>query len=145
MTHDPHRQSIVFGTQSEALLGFSRAVRVGSHIHVSGTTASPPSEPDDWTPADEARAVADRIIGLLAQAGAEPVDVVRTRIYVTDMAIFPDVAQVHGDVFGAAAPATTVVQVLALADPRLRIEIEAEAYVPMDGHERGRNRGSDIS
>lgn len=113
----------------EPVAGYSRAVVVGSTVHVAGTA---PIAPDGSpTPADaygQARLCLSIIAGALAQAGASVEDVVRTRIFITDPADFEEVARAHGEVFADIRPATTCV-ITGLLDPTWRVEIEAEAVV----------------
>lgn len=111
-------------------MGYSRAVRVGSMVFVSGTTAAAGDGPvggDDA--AAQTREVLARIEAALDQAGATLADVVRTRIYLTSMADFEAVGGVHGAVFGDIRPATTAVQVGSLAAPWLLVEIDADAVI----------------
>lgn len=112
-------------------MGYSRAVRVGPLVHVTGTTATDAAgeivaEGDVYGQA--AQAIAN-IAAALAQAGARLEDVVRTRIYVTDIARWEDVARAHREAFGSIMPATTMVEVSRLIDPRMLVEIEADAVV----------------
>jgi enamine deaminase RidA (YjgF/YER057c/UK114 family) len=112
------------GTEFEATVGYSRAVRVGPYVAVSGTTAFEAS--DDV--GAQTREVLCRIEAALTKAGAALDDVVRTRIYVTDIARWREVAAVHADIFGEIRPAATMVEVAALITPGLLVEIEADAY-----------------
>jgi enamine deaminase RidA (YjgF/YER057c/UK114 family) len=113
----------------ERTIGYSRAVRVGDHVHVSGTApvmadgSDPPADPYG-----QARRCLEIILAALAEAGATAADVVRTRIYVTDAASIEEVGRAHGEVFGEIRPATTGV-VVQLLDPRWLVEIEADAIV----------------
>ena len=113
----------------ERTIGYSRAVRIGDHIHVSGTApvmpggADPPADPYD-----QAQRCLEIIVQALAEAGATARDVVRTRIYVTDAAYIEPVGRAHGEVFGEIRPATTGV-VVQLLDPRWLVEIEAYAVL----------------
>lgn len=113
----------------EPVAGYSRAVAVGSTVHVAGTA---PIAPDGAaTPEgayEQAKLCLSIIAGALAQAGASVEDVVRTRLFITDAAYFEDVARAHGEVFADIRPATTCV-VTGLLDPAWRVEIEAEAVV----------------
>ena len=111
------------GTAWESLVGYSRVVRSGRHVWVSGCTA-----PGD-TPADQARGALRVVLDALAKVGARPEHVVRTRIYVTDIARWEEVARAHGEVFRDIRPATSMVEVSRLIDPEMLVEIEAEAVV----------------
>lgn len=113
----------------ESAVGYSRAVRVGPHVAVAGTTGTGPA----GDVAAQARDALRRIEIALHQAGAALTDVVRTRIYVTDIARWREVGAVHAEVFGAIRPAATMVQVAALITPELLVEIEADAYVATGG------------
>src|SRR5437660_12715259 len=118
------------GTEFEAAVGYSRAVRVGPYIAVSGTTASG-SAGDIGA---QTREALRRIEGALTEAGAALADVVRTRIYVTDIEGWRTVAAAHAEVFGEIRPAATMVEVAALIEPGLLVEIEADAYSPSAGN-----------
>ena len=112
------------GTEFESTVGYSRAVRVGPLVAVSGTTARPAS----GDIGEQTRDALRRIEVALVEAGAALSDVVRTRIYVTDISRWRDVAAVHAEVFGQIRPAATMVEVAALIAPGLLVEIEADAY-----------------
>jgi enamine deaminase RidA (YjgF/YER057c/UK114 family) len=114
------------GTEFEAAVGYSRAVRVGPCVAVAGTTAFGAS----GDIGAQTREVLRRIEIALTEAGAALGDVVRTRIYVTDIARWREVAAVHAEVFGEIRPAATMVEVAALIEPALLVEIEADAYSP---------------
>lgn len=115
----------------EPVVGYSRAVRVGRLLYVSGTTAALPDGGvvggDDV--AEQARESLHRIEAVLTRAGAGLADVVRTRVYVTDIDRWEAVGRVHGEFFGDVRPASTMVEVSRLIAPRLLVEIEAEAVV----------------
>ena len=111
------------GSDYESAVGYSRAVRVGAHVAVAGTTGSG----DDI--AAQTRDALRRIEAALTQAGATLADVVRTRMYVTDIARWREVAEVHAEVFGEIRPVATMVEVSALIAPELLVEIEADAYL----------------
>ncbi|WP_307787580.1 RidA family protein [Mycolicibacterium sp. S2-37] len=117
------RINVCSDSEYEALVGYSRAVRVGSHVAVAGTTGSGADV------AAQARDALRRIDVALQEVGASLSDVVRTRIYVTDISRWREVGAVHAEVFGDVRPVTAMVQVAALISPELTVEIEADAYV----------------
>lgn len=117
------RQNISSGSEWEPKIGYSRAVRIGNHVAVSGTTGQ------GETVADQTRSALTTIENALTEAGASLNDVVRTRIYLRDVTQWQDVAAVHGAVFGSIRPATTLLGVSALIDDALFVEIEADAIV----------------
>lgn len=120
-----NRTQVSSGSEFETAVGYSRAVRVGPHVWVAGTTGSGPA----GDVAAQTREALRRIAIALEQAGAALADVVRTRIYVTDISRWREVAAVHAEVFGAIRPVATMVQASALIAPELLVEIEADAYV----------------
>jgi enamine deaminase RidA (YjgF/YER057c/UK114 family) len=124
------RELVSSGSPYEPTIGFSRAVRVGNHVWVSGTAPVWPDGSCDPDPAAQTRRCLEIVTAALAEAGATPADVVRTRMYVTDAAHTDAVGAAHGEVFGAIRPASTMVLVAGLLDERWVIELEAEAVLP---------------
>ena len=111
-------------------VGYSRAVRAGNQIHVSGTAAVMPNgEPPPPDAYSQARRCLEIILGALEELGAGPEDVVRTRVYITSAEHWEGVGRAHGEVFGEIRPASAMLVITALLDPRFLVEIEADAVV----------------
>jgi enamine deaminase RidA (YjgF/YER057c/UK114 family) len=126
------RQRVSSGSPFEKQIGFSRAVRVGRHVFVSGTAPVWPDGSCDPDAGVQARRCLEIIVAALAEAGATVADVVRTRTFLTDTADAGVIGAAHGEVLGEVRPASTMVAVAALLDPRWKLEIEAEALVDGD-------------
>jgi enamine deaminase RidA (YjgF/YER057c/UK114 family) len=129
--HHEHRRHVSTGTPYEATVGYSRAVRVGNIVHVAGTTAIDESGavvgPGDAY--RQASYALSKIEAALAVLGATIGDVVRTRMYVTDIGDWEGIARAHGERFADVRPAATMVEVRRLIDPAMLVEIEVEAIV----------------
>jgi len=124
------RQNVSSGSEFESTVGYSRAVRIGPYIAVAGTTGTG----DDI--ASQSRDALRRIDIALQEVGASLSDVIRTRMFVTDISLWGEVGKVHAEVFGDIRPVATMVEVTALIAPELLVEIEVDAYVPEARAER---------
>jgi enamine deaminase RidA (YjgF/YER057c/UK114 family) len=125
----PTRRRIASGSPYEPVIGFSRAVRVGDRVLVSGTAPIWPDGSCDPDPEAQAARCLEIILAALAEVGAGAEHVVRTRMYLTDPADWEAVGRAHGAMFAETRPAATMVVVAALLDPRWRVEMEAEALL----------------
>jgi enamine deaminase RidA (YjgF/YER057c/UK114 family) len=123
------RQRVSSGSPYEPRIGFSRAVRVGDRVLVSGTAPIWPDGQVDPDPAAQMRRCLEIVLVALAEAGARPADVVRTRTYLVDAADGEAVGAVHGETFGDVRPTSTMVVVNGFLDPRWKVEVEAEAVL----------------
>ncbi|HEX7397473.1 MAG TPA: RidA family protein, partial [Propionibacteriaceae bacterium] len=123
------RRRVSSGSPFEPRVGFSRALRVGQRVLVSGTAPVWPDGSCDPDPASQARRCFAIILAALAELGGRPADVVRTRTYLVDRNDWESIGRVHGEIFGEIRPASTMVVVAGLLDPRWRVEIEAEAIL----------------
>lgn len=123
------RQLISSDAPWEATVGYSRAVRVGNVVEVAGTTAQDGDRITGRDEYEQTRRILEKVAAALHEAGATLAQVVRTRIFVTNIANWEAVGRAHGEVFGQIRPASTLVQVAALIDPRLLVELEATAIV----------------
>lgn len=123
------RSLVSSGSPYEQPIGFSRAVRVGDRVLVSGTAPVWPDGSCDPDPETQARRCFEIIVKALREAGAGVEHVVRTRMFLTDAAHWESVGRAHGDLFRDVRPAATMVVVAGLLDPRWKVEIEAEAIV----------------
>ena len=131
MAQDTTRISVRSGAPWEPLVGYSRAVRFGNFVAVSGSAAIGPDgklvgEGDAYV---QAKRCIEVVREALEEAGASLGDVVRTRMFVTDIEQWPDIARAHQEAFGAIAPATSMVEVTRLIDPAMLVEIEADAVI----------------
>lgn len=130
----PDRQLISSGSPYEPIYGYSRAVRVGDVVYVSGTVAwgDPPNDSTVVGAGDmyaQAKQAIRNIERALKACGASLTDVVRTRAFVSDVSLFDELSRAHGEAFGDIRPASTMVEVSALATPEMLVEIEADAIV----------------
>jgi enamine deaminase RidA (YjgF/YER057c/UK114 family) len=123
------RQRVSSGSKYESSIGFSRALRVGRNVYVSGTAPIWPDGSCDPDPEIQARRCLEIILEALAGAGASAKHVVRTRMFLTDPSYADAVSRAHGTVFGEVRPASTMVVIVGMLDPRWKVEIEADAVM----------------
>jgi len=121
---DTRRQNFSSGARWEPVVGYSRAVRVGAHVYVAGTTAT-----DAGDAYGQAVQALRKIEAALREAGASMRDVVRTRIYVTDISHWEEIGRAHAEFFADVRPAATMVEVRRLMEPEMLVEIEADAVI----------------
>jgi enamine deaminase RidA (YjgF/YER057c/UK114 family) len=136
----PLRQLVSSGSPYEAPIGFSRAVRVGDHVVVAGTAPVWPDGHVDPNVERQAERCLEIMLAALREAGAEAGDVIRTRSYLVAAGDWEAVGRAHGRAFGSVRPASTMVIVASLLDPRWKVEMEAEAIIgsaSVDGHPGG--------
>jgi enamine deaminase RidA (YjgF/YER057c/UK114 family) len=123
------RKCVSSGSPWEPVVGYSRAVRAGDLIYVTGTVGLEPDGRFAPTAREQTRRALQIIVAAIEALGGKPTDVVRTRIYVTDIDRWKDVGEVHSEFFESIRPATTMVQVARLIDPQIMVEIEADAII----------------
>ncbi|HKT44147.1 MAG TPA: RidA family protein [Gaiellaceae bacterium] len=121
------RQIVPAVSPMAATVGYSRAVRDGRHVHVAGTAPIGVDSPDPYL---QAKRCLEIIVAALAEVGAGPEHVVRTRVYLVDAADWQEVGRAHGEVFGDVLPASAMLVIAGLLDPAWRVEIEADALLP---------------
>jgi enamine deaminase RidA (YjgF/YER057c/UK114 family) len=123
------RENISTGSKWEPILGYSRAVKVGDMVFVAGTTGADAEGKFAADAGDQTRQALKNILAGLEKAGAKAADVVRTRIFVTDISQWEAIGRAHGEVFGEVRPAMAMVEVSKLIDPAMQVEIEADAVI----------------
>jgi enamine deaminase RidA (YjgF/YER057c/UK114 family) len=121
------RQVVSTGTRWEPLIGYSRAVRAGNWIAVTGTIGLKPDGTCPPGASEQMRLALEIVFAALETLGSRKSDIIRTRIYVTDIRLWEEIGRVHAEMLGDVRPATTMVEVRALADPAALVEVEADA------------------
>jgi enamine deaminase RidA (YjgF/YER057c/UK114 family) len=121
------RQVVSTGTRWEPLIGYSRAVRAGNWIAVTGTIGLKPDGTCPPGASEQMRLALEIVFSALETLGSRKSDIIRTRIYVTDIRLWEEIGRVHAEMLGDIRPATTIVEVRALADPAALVEVEADA------------------
>lgn len=134
------RQNVSSGSPYEGTIGFCRAVRIGDHVMVAGTAPIWPDGSVDPDPGAQARRCLQIMLAALGEAGARAEDVVRTRMFITDAADSRAIGEAHGEVFSGIRPASTMVVVAGLLDPRWKVEIEMDAVLPTTDETQDRRR-----
>ena len=125
------RRSVPAESPYAGSVGYSRAIRVGPHVHVSGTAAvMPDGAPPPADAYGQAKRCLEIILAALRELDAGPEHVVRTRVFITTAADWEDVGRAHAEVFGELRPASAMLVIDGMLDPRFRVEIEADAFVP---------------
>ena len=123
------RKVVSTGTRWEPVIGYSRAIRAGNYIAVTGTIGLNPDGTCPQSAAEQMRQALGIVIAAVEALGGRRTDIIRTRIYVTDISLWEEVGRVHAETLGDVRPATTMVQIAALADPLAKVEVEADALV----------------
>ncbi len=123
------RKVVSTGTRWEPVIGYSRAVRAGNWIAVTGTIGLNPDGSCPQSAAEQTRQALAIVIAAVEALGGRRTDIVRTRIFVTDISLWEEIGRVHAEMLGDVRPATTMVQIAALADPEAKVEVEADALL----------------
>ncbi len=123
------RQTVSTATRWEPVIGYSRAVRAGDWIVVTGTIGLKPDGTCPQTAQEQMRQAMEIILAAVEALGGQRTDIIRTRIFVTDIGLWQEIGRVHAEILGDVRPATTMIQIAALADPSAVLEVEADAVV----------------
>jgi enamine deaminase RidA (YjgF/YER057c/UK114 family) len=124
------KQFVATGSRWEPVVGYSRAVRAGNWIAVTGTIGLNPDGTCPATAAEQMRQALQIVFASIEALGGKTADILRTRIYLTDIGLWEEVGRIHAEMLGDVRPATTMVEVSALADPAAFVEVEADALIP---------------